>query len=95
MAHQVESVAAERGWANGSHRDIGDNARRLIPLTPSPTESRRIFMAMNALHVNFYEENLHPEDIDQAIDDARTLIDSMKIAESRLPEPREPGAASR
>ena len=46
-------------------------------------------MAMNALHVNFYEENLHPEDISQAIDDARMLIDSMKIAESRLPRGRE------
>ncbi len=50
-------------------------------------------MAMNALHVNFYEENLHSEDISQAIDDARVLIDSMKIAESRLPQGRESGAA--
>ena len=84
VAHYVESVAKERGWSDGSHRDISDNARRLMHLTPDPDAYGRMFQGMNALHVNFYEEHLHESDVRRSISDARALIAAMETAEALL-----------
>ena len=82
VAHYVKSVAKENGWRDGSHRDIADNARRLIRLTSDPDGYGRMFQAMNALHVNFYEDHLHEEDVRRSIADARALIAAMKMVEA-------------
>ena len=84
IAHYVKSVAKARGWPDGSHRDIADNARRLLDLTPDPDGNRDKFALINVLHVNFYEENLDPRDVERGIRYARALIDAMREAESRL-----------
>ena len=84
VAHYVKSVAKERGWPDGSHRDISDNARRLMILTSDPDAYGRMFQAMNALHVNFYEEHLHEDDVRRSIADARALISAMEVAEASL-----------
>ena len=84
VAHYVKSVAKARGWPDGSHRDIWDNARRLLDLTPDPNGNRRKFALVNVLHVNFYEDDLDPKDVELGIRDARTLIDAMREAEPRL-----------
>ena len=84
VAHYVKSVAKERGWPAGSHRDISDNARRLMHLTADPDGYGRMFQAMNALHVNFYEEHLHEDDVRRSIADARALISAMETAEASL-----------
>ena len=84
VAHYVKSVAKARGWPDGSHRDIADNARRLLDLTPDPVGNRMIFSHINRLHVNFYEEELDPEDVRIGVGLARTLIDAMREAEPRL-----------
>jgi hypothetical protein len=84
VAHYVKSVAKERGWPDGSHRDISDNARRLMHLTSDPDGYGRMFQAINALHVNFYEEHLHDDDVRRSIADARALISAMETAEASL-----------
>ena len=84
IAHYVKSVAKARGWPDGSHRDIADNARKLLDLTPDPGGNRDKFFLINVLHINFYEEVLHPEDVERGIRHARALIDTMREAESRL-----------
>ena len=78
VAHFVKSVANANGWADGSHRDIADNARRLIDLTPDPDGNRDKFVVVNTLHVNFYEEKLDPRDVGRGIRHARSLINAMK-----------------
>ena len=83
-AHYVKPVAKARGWPDGSHRDIWDNARRLLDLTPDPDGNRDKFALINVLHVNFYEEHLDPRDVERGIRYARALIDAMREAESRL-----------
>ena len=84
VAHYVKSVAKARGWPNGSHRDIWDNARRLLDLTPDPDGNRTKFAMVNVLHVNFYEEELDPKDVRLGIRHARELIDAMREADPRL-----------
>ncbi len=84
VAHYVKSIAKEKGWRDGSHRDVSDNARRLIRLTSDPDGHGHMFQAMNALHVNFYEEHLHEDDVKRSIADARALIAAMKAAEAEL-----------
>ena len=89
VAHYVKSVAKARGWPDGSHRDIADNARRLIDLTPDPDGNRTKFALINVLHVNFYEEELDSKDVKLGIGHARALIDAMREAESSLPLARQ------
>ena len=82
VAHYVKSVSVANGWPNGSHRDIADNAGRLIDLTPDPDGNRDRFLIVNTLHVNFYEERLNPRDVGRGIRHARSLLDAMRSAES-------------
>ena len=84
VAHYVKSVAKANGWSDGSHRDIAVNARRLLDLTPDPEGNRKRFALINMLHVNFYEEDLDPKDVEVGIRDARLLIDAMREAESTV-----------
>ncbi len=87
VAHYVKSIAKVRGWPDGSHRDIADNARKLLDRTPDPDRNREKFALINMLHVNFYEEELDPRDVELGVRHARALIDSIREAESRLPTP--------
>ena len=84
LAHYVKSVAKARGWPDGSHWDIANNARKLLDLTPDPEGNRTKLALINMLHVNFYEEDLDPEDVELGIRHAHVLIDAMREAESRL-----------
>ncbi len=84
VAHYVKSVAKANGWSDGSHRDIAVNARRLLDLTPDPEGNRKRFALINMLHVNFYEEDLDPKDVEVGIRDARLLIDAMREAEAMV-----------
>ena len=90
VAHYVKSVAKARGWPDGSHRDIADNAKRLLDRAPDPDGNRTKFALINVLHVNFYEEELDSKDVKLGIGHARALIAAMREAESRLPLSRQP-----
>ena len=87
MAHYVKFVAHEEGWPDGTHGDIARNARKLIVLTDDPNTNRVIFQAMNALHVNFYEDDLDEDDVRISVQNAGTLIAEMKMAKHRLRQP--------
>ena len=84
VAHYVKSVAHEEGWPDGTHGDIAKNARKLIVLTDDPNTNRRMFQAMNALHVNFYEDDLDEDDVRISVQNAGTLLAEIKIARPRL-----------
>ena len=85
VAHHVKSVARARGWPNRSHRDVVKNAERLIDSSNDPRQYVRMFAMVENLHVNFYEEKYSAKRVRQGLDDARALIDGMRVAESRLP----------
>ena len=80
----MKSVAHEEGWPDGTHGDIARNARKLIVLTDDPNTNRVIFQATNALHVNFYEDDLDEDDVRISVQDAGTLLAEMKKVRPRL-----------
>ena len=84
VAHYVKSVAKAKGWPDGSHRDMWRNSGRLLGMTPDPDGNRAKYSHVNVLHVNFYEDDLDPEDVELGIRFARALIDAMREAEPRL-----------
>ena len=55
-----------------------------IVLTDDPNTNRVIFQAMNALHVNFYEDDLDEDDVRISVQDAGTLLAEMKKVRPRL-----------
>ena len=83
VAHYVKSVARERCWPNSSHGDVLKNARKLVRLGSDPDGHGRMLVAMNALHINFYEENLESDDVERAIRDAKVLIAEMRAVSQR------------
>ncbi len=91
VAHCVKSIARKHGWPSKSHRDVSNNADRLIRLTEDARQNQRLFHVVTNLHVNFYEDTYadKPDVVKHGIEDARTLIAAMKEAEARLPRPRE------
>ena len=86
VAHYVKSVARTNDWPNTSHRDIADNAGRLIRRTSDPKGNKRKFGSMNDLHSNFYEEDLGRDEVEDGIRNARELIEAMREVEPRQPE---------
>ena len=87
----MKSVARKHGWPTKSHRDVSNNADRLIRLTEDARQNQRLFHVVTNLHVNFYEDTYgdKPDVVKYGIEDARTLIAAIKEAEARLPRPRE------
>ncbi len=90
FAHHVKSIARERGWPNKSRQDIRDNAAALIRYTSDPRQATSMFLSIDALHVNFYEELYEEETARRGIECARTLIDALKNAEPSFPTERPP-----
>ena len=84
VAHYVKSVAKAKGWPDESRWDIADNARRLLLLTSDPDGNRMRFAMIDVLHINFYDDDLDPKDVEIGVRDARTLIDAMREAEAKL-----------
>ncbi len=53
-------------------------------MTDDTNTNRRMFQAMNALHVNFYEDDLDEDDVRISVQDAGILLAAMKVARPRL-----------
>ena len=90
FAHYVESMARERGWPNRSHQDVRDNAAILMRYTGDPGESRGMFLAIDALHTNSYEEHYEEETVWRGTECAAALIAALKSAEPSFPRERPP-----
>lgn len=88
FAHYVKSIARERGWPNKSHQDVRDNAAILMRYTSDPGQSRGMFLAIDALHTNFYEEYYEEETVWRGIEYAEALINALRSAEPDFPRER-------
>lgn len=84
FAHCVNSIAIGKGWRVGTHRQLRDNAKRLIDRDPEHAEKRRLLLgAVESLHVNFYKEFMTEDEVRHGIDDARELIEAVRELASR------------
>ena len=59
-AHMVKGVAESRGWPHAGHRELFQVVNRLTEET-GDRELRTLFDIANSLHINFYE-NWMPRD---------------------------------
>ena len=85
VAHSVKAIARKEGWPNRSHTDVRNNARRLLNLSSDPTVNKRKFAMVEVLHINFYEEMMHPEDVLIAMADAGDLVKILNDVDSQMP----------
>ena len=75
VSHFVNSVARQRNWPLGSHRQLIDNANRLIDQDPANARHRRrLLLAIEALHANFYHAHLDEVLVGEGIEGAKELI---------------------
>ena len=75
VSHYVNSVARKRSWPMGSHRQLIENANRLINLDAGQANhKRRLLRSIEALHANFYEAFLDEDSVREGIEDAKELI---------------------
>ena len=75
VSHYVNSVARRRDWPMGSHKNLQNNATKLIGRDPDhASDRRRLLRSVEALHANFYGAVLDEDSVREGIEDARELI---------------------
>lgn len=73
MAQAVKAVAASGGIELRQHRELWDSARELSRELDDATIFRD-FQRANALHSNFYEAGLLPEEVSESLEDIRATV---------------------
>ena len=86
VAEAVKSIAEQRGWNHQSHRLLNDIAYQLTVEWDRP-DLRRLFDAMEKLHINFYEDNMGLDAVADSINDAKTLLRELESLREQPPRP--------
>lgn len=73
----LKAVAEQRGWEHGKHRHLSRVASRLRAET-GDRDVFRLYMVADSLHGNFYEDELEPQDVAEALDDVAALVDKVE-----------------
>ena len=76
-AQMLKAIAEERGWEHGKHRHLSRVASRLRAET-GDRDVFRWFQVAEALHGNFYEDQMEPTDIGDSLDDVERLLDKLE-----------------
>ena len=77
-AQMLKAIAEERGWEHGKHRHLSRVASRLQAET-GDRDVFRWFQVAEALHGNFYEDQMEPTDIRDSLDDVERLLDKLEL----------------
>lgn len=86
VSHFVNSVARNRNWPLGSHRQLIDNANRLINQDPAnASHRRRLLLSIEALHANFYHAHLDEVLVREGIEGAKELIKALEVINRNSP----------
>ncbi len=76
-AHFFESVAERRAWRHKSHSDLFTVANRLSKETQRP-EFNALIRSASALHVNFYEDWMPADAVQDGIGEVKSLLDGLE-----------------
>ena len=87
VAHYLKSIAKFRGWRNASHSDLSNIALDLAQETDNPARIEELYVMMEGLHVNFYEDRLPDGLVARGIGNAGELISHL---ENRTLPPADP-----
>jgi uncharacterized protein (UPF0332 family) len=72
-AQMVKAIAEEKGWPHNGHALLFQAVNRLVSET-GDQEIASLFRGASALHTNFYEQWLPPEDVERAAEDVVRLL---------------------
>ncbi len=78
VAHYLKAVAKFRGWKNSSHTDLIDVAFDLGRETGDPNRIDELWLIMEGMHQNFYEDRLLDYTVYRGIDAAAELISRLE-----------------
>ena len=76
-AQILKAIAAQRGWDHSRHRHYHRIISRLRAET-GDGDIRRLFNTASALHENFYENDMHIDDVADGLDDVEALLDKLR-----------------
>ena len=76
-AQILKAIAEQRGWDHGKHRHLSRVASRLRAEL-GDRDVFRLYMVADSLHGNFYEDELQPEDVVEALDDVEAFLDKLE-----------------
>ena len=85
VSHYIKAVAKENDWPHRSTKNSEDNSVIITSLTDDPQLNDVRFAAVQALHHNFYNEDLPESRVRAGLRAARELIAEMEKVESRVP----------
>ena len=85
-AQILKAIAEQRGWDHRRHRHFHRAASRIRAET-GDGEIRRLFDSASALHENFYENDMPPDEVDERLDDVAALMDKL-LPLLNQPQPR-------
>ena len=85
-AQILKAIAEQRGWYHHRHRHLYRAASRIRAET-GDGEIRRLFDSASALHENFYENDMPPDEVDDRLDDVAALMDKL-LPLLNQPQPR-------
>ena len=78
-AQILKAIAEQRGWEHNRHRHY----HRIISRIRAETgdgDIRRLFNTASALHENFYEDDMHPDDVADGLNDVAALLTKLQLA---------------
>ena len=79
-AQVVKAAAERRGWAHGSHRDLFTAVNQLSREADDP-DMRDLFQIASSLHVNFYENWLTRDFIEDGLGRIRAFIGKIQATQ--------------
>ena len=76
-AQMLKAIAERRGWEHGRHRHWSRAASRLRYET-GDRDIYRWFQVAEALHGNFYKNQMEPTDVGESLDDVERFLDKVE-----------------
>lgn len=73
----VKAISEERGWVHDTHRVLFRNVHRLVNET-GDRELITLFGMGHNLHINFYENWLHPDFVRDYLQGVQTLLGKLE-----------------
>ena len=85
-AHALKAIAVERGWHHGSHAHVNGICGQLAKEFSRDDFYSHMGLA-NAMHMNFYENNLDEDAIANALTETEQFIAKLDELRASLPRP--------
>lgn len=82
----IKVIAARRGWNHDNHWLL-ENALRLLDKAYDNDQLHRLFVRVDRAHRNYFDYPLDGDDISDALDAARQLVDLLVDISSLPPQP--------